>query len=68
LLNVLDETDTLPSGILPGGPVQIPWDGRDADLDRLSPGVYLYQLKVTVDLPSGERDSVEHIGKLAVLG
>ncbi|MGA7306070.1 MAG: type IX secretion system sortase PorU [Rhodothermales bacterium] len=68
LLNILDESETLPSGMLPGGPVQIPWDGRDADLDVVSPGVYLYQLKVTVDLPSGEQDSVEHIGRLAVLG
>jgi hypothetical protein len=68
LLHVLTEMETLPSGVLPGGPVQIPWDGRDADLDEVSPGVYLYQLKVTIDLPSGGQDSVEHIGRLAVLG
>ncbi|HEY5565352.1 MAG TPA: type IX secretion system sortase PorU, partial [Rhodothermia bacterium] len=67
VLSVLDESETLPSGVLPGGPVQIPWDGRDDDLDELATGVYLYQLKVTVDLPSGDEDSVEHIGKLAVL-
>ncbi|HUF09291.1 MAG TPA: type IX secretion system sortase PorU, partial [Rhodothermales bacterium] len=67
VLSVLDESETLPSGVLPGGPVQIPWDGRDDDLDELATGVYLYQLKVTVDLPSGEEDSVEHIGRLAVL-
>ena len=68
LINVMGADETLPSGVLPGGPVQIPWNGRDADLDGVSPGVYLYQLKVTVDLPGGGEDSVEHLGRLAVLG
>jgi hypothetical protein len=68
LIQILDGADTLPSGILPGGPVQIPWDGHDQDLDRVAPGIYLYQVKVSVDLPSGERDSVEHLGRLAIVG
>jgi len=43
--------------------VAIPWDGHDADGDRLSNGVYIY--KLTVD--AGNGSSVVNTGKLAVL-
>jgi hypothetical protein len=68
LVQTLNGLDVLPSGVLPGGPVQIPWNGHDHDLDKVSPGIYLYKVKVAVDLPSGERDSAEHLGRLAVVG
>jgi hypothetical protein len=68
VVQVLDGVDTLPAGTLPGGPVQIPWDGLDRDLDRVSPGIYLYRVHVSVDLPSGETNSSEHLGRLAVVG
>ena len=68
LLLVITGGDALPSGVLPGGAVQIPWDGRDQDLDRVSSGIYLYKLKISVDSPSGEANSAEHLGRLAVVG
>ena len=36
-------------GLLPGGPMQVSWDGMDDDFDRLSPGIYLYKVRVEVD-------------------
>ena len=53
--------------ILPGGPMQIVWDGTDDDLDRLVPGVYLYKVRVEVEGVDGERQVSETIEKLAVV-
>ncbi|MFV1981381.1 MAG: hypothetical protein ACC655_09530, partial [Rhodothermia bacterium] len=68
LVQTIVGTDALPSGVLPGGSVQIPWNGRDQDLDKVSPGIYLYKLKISVDSSSGEPNSAEHLGRLAVVG
>ena len=57
------ETDEM----LPGGPMQIAWDGRDEDGDRLATGIYLYKVRVEVDSPEGDRQVSEHIEKLAVI-
>ena len=35
--------------VLPGGPMQVLWDGFDDDFDRLSSGVYLYKVRVEVE-------------------
>ena len=43
--------------------VAIPWDGHDADGDRLSNGIYIYKLTVE----TGNGGSVVNTGKLAVL-
>ncbi|MFI5145103.1 MAG: type IX secretion system sortase PorU, partial [Ignavibacteria bacterium] len=43
--------------------VSIPWDGHDADGDRLSNGVYIYKLTVE----TGKGNSIVNTGKLAVL-
>ena len=53
--------------ILPGGPMQIVWDGTDDDFDRLVPGVYLYKVRVEVEGNDGERQVSEAIEKLAVV-
>jgi flagellar hook assembly protein FlgD len=53
--------------VLPGGMMQVPWDGRDEDADRLATGIYLYKVRVEVDSPEGDRQVSEHIEKLAVL-
>lgn len=57
------ETDEL----LPGGPMQIAWDGRDEDGDRLATGIYLYKVRVEVESLEGDRQVSEHIEKLAVI-
>ncbi len=43
--------------------VAIPWDGHDADGDRLSNGIYIYKLTVE----TGNGNTVINTGKLAVL-
>lgn len=43
--------------------VSIPWDGHDADGDRLSNGIYIYKLTVE----TGKGNSIVNTGKLAVL-
>lgn len=53
--------------LLPGGPMQVLWDGRDDDFDRLGAGVYLYKVRVEVEGPEGERQVSEHVEKLAVI-
>ena len=53
--------------VLPGGVVQLPWDGRDEDSDLLSTGVYLYKLRVEVESPEGERQVSEKLEKLAII-
>ncbi|MFK7849297.1 MAG: type IX secretion system sortase PorU [Rhodothermales bacterium] len=53
--------------VLPGGVIQLPWNGRDEDEDRLATGVYLYKLRVEVERQDGERQISEKIEKLAIL-
>ena len=53
--------------ILPGGVIQLPWDGRDEDTDALATGVYLYKLRVEVEQPDGERQVSEKLEKLAII-
>jgi hypothetical protein len=52
---------------LAGNLVQIPFDGLDEDLDPLASGVYLYRLRVAVDLPDGTTEVTEHVERLAVI-
>jgi hypothetical protein len=66
-IRTLDGPETLPDGILPGSPVQIPWDGRDEDFDELATGIYLYRVRVEVDLGDGERRLAERIERLAII-
>lgn len=66
-IRTLEGDEALPGGILPGGPVQIPWDGLDQDFDRVASGIYLYKVRVEVENPDGERNVVERIEKLAVI-
>lgn len=52
--------------LLPAGAMQVEWDGLDDDYSRLSPGVYLY--KVRVEIPGLDGYQVaEAIEKLAVV-
>lgn len=67
LIRTLESDEALPSGVLPGGPVQVMWDGRDEDFDELGSGVYLYQVRIAVDGIDGERHVSEHIEKLALI-
>lgn len=68
LVRSLDEMDTLPTGALPSGRVQIAWDGRDADGDRLAPGVYLFQVRVECEAAGdAPRQVAERIERLVVL-
>ena len=52
---------------LPGGAVQVLWDGTDDDYARLSPGVYLYKVRVAIEGTDGERQISEVIEKLAIV-
>jgi hypothetical protein len=69
LVRVLDGPETLPAGALTTGRVEVRWDGRDADGDRLAPGVYLFRVRVeregVADGPA--RQVAEHIERLVVL-
>ena len=67
LVRVLRDAETLPAGVLGAGRVTIPWDGKDADGDRLAPGVYLYALRVEVTGDEGARQIAERIERLAVV-
>jgi hypothetical protein len=66
-LLTLDGEAALPGGVLPAGLVQIPWDGLDEDLDPLATGIYLYRVRVEVDLPDGSRGVAERIERLAII-
>ncbi|WP_457651320.1 type IX secretion system sortase PorU [Rhodocaloribacter sp.] len=66
-IRTLDGDEALFGGVLSGGPVQIPWDGRDEDGDRVATGIYLYKVRVEVEREDGERDVVERIEKLAII-
>ena len=67
-IRTIDGDEALPGGVLPGGLVQIPWDGRDDDLDRLGSGVYLYRLRVEADgADGGAAQVVERVERLAII-
>lgn len=66
-IRTIPAEEALPSGILGAGPVQVAWDGRDDDFDRIATGIYLYRVRVQVDLADGRRQSAESIEKLAVI-
>ena len=66
-VRTLEGDDVLFGGVLTGGPVQIPFDGRDEDGDRLATGIYLYKVRVEIDGEDGGRDVVERIEKLAII-
>jgi hypothetical protein len=66
-VRTLDAEETLPAGAFTGSVVQIPWDGRDEDFDRLATGVYLYKVRVEVERPDGETQVSERIERLAVI-
>jgi len=63
----IEGDEALPGGMLPGGLVQISWEGRDDDLGRLATGVYLWHLRVEVDRPEGGTDVVERVERLALI-
>ncbi len=52
---------------LPSGAMQIIWDGTDDDYARLSPGMYLYKVRVEIHGADGERQVSEVIEKLAIV-
>ena len=53
--------------LVPGGSlVRIPWNGRDADQDRLANGTYLYVMDIKADTPAG-RKSKQIREKLVIL-
>ncbi|HYE94903.1 MAG TPA: type IX secretion system sortase PorU [Rubricoccaceae bacterium] len=66
-VRTFDTDEALPAGVLPGGLVQIAWDGRDDDFDPLATGVYLYRLRVEVERGDGTREVAERIERLAVI-
>jgi hypothetical protein len=66
-VRTLESEEALPSGTLTAGPVQIAWDGRDEDGDRLATGVYLYKLRVEVESAEGGKQVVEQIEKMAII-
>ncbi len=66
-VRTLDDIDTLPSGVLGAGRVQVRWDGLDEDGDRLGAGVYLYKVRVEVERDDGTREVAERIERLAVV-
>jgi hypothetical protein len=59
--------EALPGGTLATRTVQIPWDGRDDDGDRLATGVYLFHLRVDVPNRAGGREVVERVERLAII-
>ena len=52
---------------LTSGPLQIPWDGVDEDLDPLATGVYLYKVRIAVDPMNSDKKVAERIERLAIL-
>ncbi len=53
--------------LLPGGAMHVMWDGTDDEYVRLSPGVYLYKVRVEVGGISGEKQVSEAIERLAIV-
>ena len=66
-VRTIPSEEALPTGVLTGGPVQVEWDGRDDDLDRVPTGIYLYKVRIEAERADGGRDVVERIEKLAVI-
>ena len=66
-IRTLDTDEALPSGVLTAGPVQVPWDGLDEDLNPIASGIYLYKVRVSVESMDGERHVSERIEKLAII-
>lgn len=66
-IRTIEPEEALPSGVLSAGPVQVPWDGRDEDLNPLASGIYLYKVRVAADGMDGERHVSERIEKLAII-
>ncbi len=67
LVRTMDAFEALPTGVLPSGGVRIAYDGRDQDGDRLAPGLYLYQIRVSLTRDDGTTDVVERVERLAVV-
>ena len=53
--------------VLPGGAMQVIFDGADDDYVRLAPGVYLYKVRVEIIGVSQERQISEAIERLAIV-
>lgn len=66
-IRTISTEEALPSGVLTAGPVQVPWDGRDEDLNPLASGIYLYKIRVAAEGMDGERHVSERVEKLAVI-
>lgn len=66
-IRTISTDEALPGGVLGNGPLIIHWDGKDDDLDRPATGIYLYRIRVHVDLPGRERQVSEHVEKLAII-
>jgi len=66
-IRTIDTEEALPEGILTGSSLQIQWNGRDEDFDRLATGIYLYKLRVEVEQPDGSVEVSERIEKLAII-
>lgn len=66
-IRTMETDESLPSGVLTAGPVQVLWDGRDEDLNLVASGIYLYKVRVAVDGSDGERHVSEQIEKIAVI-
>ena len=66
-IRTIDTEESLPEGVLTGSSLQIEWDGRDEDFDRLATGIYLYKLRVEVEHPDGSVEVSERIEKLAII-
>ena len=68
VVRTIDGDEALPGGVLTGGLVQIPWDGRDDDSDRLATGIYLYRLRIEADGEAGgPAQVVERVERLAII-
>ncbi len=65
-IRTISGDEALPGGVLPAGLVQIPWDGRDDDLDRLATGIYLFRLRIEADGATGT-DVIERVERLAII-
>ena len=66
-VRTIDGDEALPSDVLLGSTVQIPWDGLDDDGDRLATGVYLFRLRLEVDDAAGAGQVVEQVERLAII-
>ena len=66
-VRTIEGVEALPAGTLPAGPVQVPWDGLDEDMNPLASGMYLYKVRVATEGIDGERYVSEHIERLAII-